>query len=106
MGALAGGIDRVLAWLKWPVAVAGLLFLPGLASGLYRMAGALQRDPRPSLPFLAGAAAFFVVWYLLRGRALATFLVTLEHELTHALFAWATFHRVVGFRASLRGGGH
>src|SRR5262249_51361647 len=28
-----------------------------------------------------------------------------EHELTHALFAWATFHKVVGFSA-MRSGGH
>jgi len=32
--------------------------------------------------------------------------MVLEHELTHALFAWATFHRVVAFRATVRSGGH
>jgi len=33
------------------------------------------------------------------------FWTIVEHELTHALFAWATFHRVVGFSA-MRSGGH
>jgi hypothetical protein len=42
----------------------------------------------------------------LRRRTLASFVVTLEHELTHAIFAWLTFHRVVGFRAGLRSRGH
>jgi hypothetical protein len=32
-------------------------------------------------------------------------MITLEHELTHAIFAWATGHRIVGFRASLGRGG-
>ena len=41
-----------------------------------------------------------------RTRRSLGFFATLEHELTHALFAWATFHRVIGFRATLRSGGH
>lgn len=103
MGAIANGIDRILAWLKWPVALAGVLLLPGLALGLQEIARAIQRDPAPSLPFLAGMVGFLLAWWLLlRRRTLGTFLVTLEHELTHAIFAWLTFHRVIGFRASLR----
>ena len=34
------------------------------------------------------------------------FLITLEHESTHALFAILCWHRIVGFRASLGRGGH
>jgi hypothetical protein len=33
-------------------------------------------------------------------------IVTSEHELTHALFALLTLHRVSGVRAALAGGGH
>lgn len=107
MGAIANTLDRILAILKWPVAIAGLVFLPGLVMALLEVVRAIYREPEASLAFLAGAAASAVAWYLLlRRRSLGNFVVVLEHELTHAIFAWLTFHRVVGFRASLRRGGH
>ncbi len=107
MGSLDGALDRILAILKWPVAIIGLVFLPGLVSALVEVVRAIARQPEPCLAFLAGAGACAAIWYLLlRKRTLGNFIVVLEHELTHALFAWLTFHRVVGFRATLRRGGH
>lgn len=107
MGSIAGTLDRILAVVKWPVALAGLVFLPGLVAALVEVVRAIARQPQPCLAFLAGAGALAAVWYLLlRKRAVGTFIIVLEHELTHALFAWLTFHRVIGFRASLRRGGH
>jgi hypothetical protein len=104
---MAAFLDRLLAWLKWPVAIAGLLLLPGLALALYHILLVIYRDPLPCLAFLSGAGGYLAVWYLLlRQRPLGGFIVVVEHELTHAIFAWLTFHRVVGFRASLRGRGH
>src|SRR5687767_6418082 len=107
LGALANGVDRLLAWLKWPVAIAAVILLPGLAVALARVVRAIAQAPQPALAFLAGAVGFVLVWLvLLRRRALTSFVMTLEHELTHALVAWLTFHRVVEFRATLRSGGH
>lgn len=107
MQAIARQLDRVLAWLKWPTAIAAVVLVPGLAVALARVARVIWHDPDPSLAFLAGGVAFVLVWLvLLRRSALGRFIVTFEHELTHALFAWLTFHRVVGFRASPGSGGH
>lgn len=107
MGSLASALDRILALLKWPVAVTGLVFLPGLFAALIEVVRAVYREPEPCLAFIGGAAAWAAVWHLLlRRRSLGSFIVVLEHEFTHAIFAWLTFHRVVGFRASLRRGGH
>ena len=107
MGAIANMLDRILWILKWPVAIVGLVFLPGLFAAPIEVARAIYRDPEPCIAFGAGAVVCAAVWYLLlRRRTLGGFIVVLEHELTHALFAWLTFHRVVGFRASLRSGGH
>jgi hypothetical protein len=107
MGAVSKGIDGALALLKWPVAAASLVFLPGLLYSLYFVARAIAAAPGRSYPFLLGAAAYAAFWLVfLRRRPRLGFLATLEHELTHALFAWATFHRVIGFRATLRSGGH
>src|SRR5262245_39127376 len=104
---ISSGIDRFLSWLKWPVAVACLAALPGLVVALYHVVRRIYAAPAPSYACLAGAAAYAVVWYLLlRRRTVGNFVVTFEHELTHAIFAWLTFHRVVGFRAGSSSGGH
>ncbi len=107
MQAISKGIDSLLAWLKWPVAVLCLVFLPGLVYSLFHVLRAIQHSPSRSYPFLAGAAVYTLFWVVfLRRRTSLGFLATLEHELTHALFAWATFHRVISIRATLRSGGH
>lgn len=107
MGALSKGIDGLLAWLKWPIALAGLIFLPGLVYSLFFVVRAIAASPSRCYPFLLGAAGYALFWFVfIRRRPTLGFLATLEHELTHAIFAWATFHRVVGLSASLRGGGH
>jgi hypothetical protein len=102
---LARVFDTVLGLLKWPIAIAALIFAPGLVYALYFVVRGLAISPGSCVPFLAGAAAYSFVWLALGNRRIG-FWTTLEHEFTHALFAWATFHRVVGFSATMRGGGH
>ena len=100
-------IDRVLALLKWPIAIVSLVFLPGVVYALTFVVRDIARRPSSATPLLAGAGAFLIMWLaVLRPRPSRHYLVTFEHELTHALFAWLTLHRVSGLRAALRGGGH
>jgi len=97
--------DGILALLKWLVAIAGVLSLPALSWALYDLLRSMG-SAKPLLPLLLGALAFVVVWYGgLRRPAFARW-STMEHELTHALFAWATLHRTVGFLGTWRSGGH
>jgi hypothetical protein len=105
MNPIARILDRLLALLKWPIAIAALVLAPGLLYALYFVIRGVASSPGSCLPFLAGAAAYSLGWLALGNRRIG-FWATLEHELTHAVFAWATFHRVVGFRATMRGGGH
>ncbi|HKA89093.1 MAG TPA: hypothetical protein VKE22_15590 [Haliangiales bacterium] len=92
--------------MKWPVAVVGLLSLPALAWSLYDLLRGMG-SARPIVPFLVGCAVFVAAWYGgLNRPGRAGFFATMEHELTHALFAWATLHRVVGFRGTWTSGGH
>lgn len=104
MNPVARFFDTVLAWLKWPVAIAALIFLPGLAYALLVVLRHIAEHPGRCLPFLAGAGGYALLFVGLARRRIG-FWTIVEHELTHALFAWATFHRVVGFSA-MRGGGH
>jgi hypothetical protein len=102
---LARLLDRLLGLLKWPVAIVALILAPGLLYALFFVIRGIVRAPDTCLPFLAGGALYTLAWLALGGRRLG-FWATLEHELTHAVFAWATFHPVVGFRATMRSGGH
>lgn len=97
----------MIGWLKWPVALVSLVFLPGVVYALTFVAGDVVRRPHAIVPFLAGAGAFVLVWIaVLRPKSSRHYIVTLEHELTHTLFALLTLHRVSGIRAALGGGGH
>lgn len=108
MSCLAGRIDWLIGRLKWPAAILAFLATPLILWSLGCLAFRLISAPTFSLiPFLGGAVAFGVLWNRWLGKSrVGSLLITLEHELTHALFAVLTFHPIVGFRASIRRGGH
>ena len=104
--AVSDRIDTAINWLKWPVAVASVvLLLPSLQQS-FGLLKSMASTPQPMLPFLGGAAVYFTLWRLFIRFWRTTLLSTLEHELTHALFAVVTLHRVVGLRTSWNSGGH
>jgi hypothetical protein len=105
-GLWAARIDKAVEWVKWPVAILALCALPLFAWGLIRLAGHVISQPLGVVPLALGTFGFVLLWrrWLDQSR-LGRWMITLEHELTHALFAWATGHRIVAFRASLGRGG-
>ncbi len=99
-------IDRLLQALKWPAASVSLLLVPLLAWSLLRLVLRVITDPIPLIPFALGTAFLIFAWRRFIGnRRIGRFIITLEHELTHALFAVLCLHRIVGFRASVGRGG-
>jgi hypothetical protein len=104
---VSAGIDRVVGWLKWPLAIVSLVFLPGVFYALAFVVRDIARRPASIVPTLVGAGAFIVIWLVvLLPKRSRHHLVTFEHELTHWLFALLTLHPVSGLRAALSGGGH
>jgi hypothetical protein len=102
----AARIDNAIEWAKWPVAIASLCALPLFAWALVRLVGHILSEPLGVLPLALGMIGFVLVWRRwLDGSRIGRWLITLEHELTHAIFAWASGHRIVGFKASLGLGG-
>lgn len=100
-------IDLLFRLLKWPAALLALLALPGGLLACGKLLLAILYLPGPLLPFCLGAAGYLALWWLvLRRRVMGSFFSTLEHELTHALFALATFHPVIGIRSTWSRGGH
>jgi len=100
-------IDRIFAVIKWPVAVVALLLLPGTGWALYDLVRTVSDQGKLYLPFVGGFAAYFAAWHLvLKHPAWGSMISTFEHELTHAVFAWATLHPVIDFKTTWRSGGH
>jgi Peptidase M50B-like len=99
-------IARLLQWLKLPIGVLALLYTPSAAWLCWTLTLHLAND-LPYLPyFLGGLLGYGVVWVLWLRTSSVSFLSTLEHELTHAIFALLTFNKVTGFKATWRRGGH
>jgi hypothetical protein len=103
---IANGIDCALSWLRWPSAVFLLLVLLPTVSACVSLLGEIVKSPEPILPFAGGLVIYLACWALFIRHWRTTWLSTLEHELTHALFAVLTFHRVVGIRTTWSNGGH
>ncbi|MDX9719910.1 MAG: M50 family metallopeptidase [Myxococcota bacterium] len=99
-------IDTSLAVLKWPVALLAVAMLPALLTSLVVLLQDFVGDAQAMAPFTLGLLGYAAVWaLLLRRRVFGSLLSTLEHEFSHALFAWLTLHHVSGLRASWSKGG-
>lgn len=97
--------NRVLAFVKWPVALLSIAALPFVVM-------ALSDSHLASLTFdkcewlVYGAGGYWLAWFLIFQRQFAgSYFSTFEHECTHALFATATLHRVTGLTVTWRNGG-
>ncbi len=103
----ADRIDRLVDATKWPVAVAAALVTPALCWSLLTLVLRLVHSPTWALvPFGCGIATFVFLWRKWLNRiAIGRWLVTMEHEVTHAIFAFLTAHKIVGIRATMGDGG-
>jgi len=99
-------INALVNGLKWPIAAAALLSLPGSLTSMQPALNRLLEVPEHALPFVLGFGGYIVGWWLFfRKHIWGSAFSTLEHELTHALFAVLTFHRVKSIKATWRQGG-
>lgn len=98
--------DTSLALLKWPTALAAVVVLPGTIQALWQLLGKITNAPAPLYPFFVGFIGYFLAWkFFFKHRFTGSFLSTLEHELTHAVIAIATFHPVTGISSTWKDGG-
>jgi hypothetical protein len=98
-------INHILEAIKWPVAAFCLIILPFSVVALSdsKIIGEVFSN---NGAIVAGFSIYLVVWFFYFSRPSAgSFFSTFEHELTHAIFAWATFKKVTGLKATWREGG-
>lgn len=103
---LSHRVDYLVSLTKWPSAWLAACVTPFLAWSLLILTVRVVSSPWNLLPFAFGCSAFVFAWKRWGGQSrYGRFLITLEHESTHALFALLTWHRIVGFKASIGRGG-
>lgn len=99
-------IAHTLQWLKPLIGVGALLYTPSAAWLGWDLSRHLLNDLPFLTYFLGGLVGYALVWLLWLRTSSVSFLSTLEHELTHAMFALLTFNKVTGLKATWRQGGH
>ena len=98
-------IDRLINFLKWPIAFLSslnlwFLFFKDVSLILETLNGSHQN-------FWIGLLVYLVVWRIfLASKLFGSWFPTFVHECVHVLFAILTLHRVTDFSVSLNKGGH
>ncbi len=99
-------INSFINIIKWPVALFMMWSLPASLLLLWNFITTQQYSIQNIPPILIGLVGYFFLWLLIFKRPeLGSYLTTLEHECTHALFAILTGHSIKGMRVTSHNGG-
>lgn len=93
----------VLTAIKWPVALLSLFSLPFTTLATVDLCLTYMLS---TLWLTSGILCYFAVWFFAIRQWKYQWLSTLEHELTHCLFAVLSGNRVTGLNVTLKEGGH
>jgi hypothetical protein len=97
---MSNPINKILFLAKWPIAVAVAVATPATALGLWELLAVAWHSSYLLTPFFVAMAITILAWTVLRRMKTVQFWCTLEHEMTHALFAYATFTPVREFKVT------
>ena len=93
----------LLTAIKWPLALLSVAYLPSMAWALWQE---ILLDFSALAYLFLGTGAYLALWWLSIQHWRVGWLSTLEHELTHCLFAWLTGNKVGEIKVTLRDGGY
>ena len=98
--------DWLLRIFKWPIAIFSLALLPSSLLALFSLSKIALLNFSDFFYFFSGFFVYALLWVMLfKKEFVGSFFSTLEHEITHSFFAFCTFHRVSGLRATWNEGG-
>lgn len=99
-------LNKLINVLKWPIAILSIiLFLPACYR-LWQVLTYIYEHPTLYSSLLYGIACYAILWWLWLGRSvMGQWFSTLEHELTHAVFAILSLNRVTALNATGHAGG-
>ncbi len=99
-------INSIINILKWPVAFLFAWSLPASLLLLWNFITTQQYSIHNIPPILIGLAGYFILWlFIFKRPMVGSYLTTLEHECTHALFAILTGHSLNGMHVTAKKGG-
>jgi len=98
--------NRLIDFLKYPIAFVLFISLPFLVPKLFEIIQIIIRHKEEYYPLFIGMGVYIVIWQIIFKNIGNGWFATLEHELTHILFALATFHKITDLKASFTGSGH
>ena len=99
-------ISMFLSLIKWPVALVAIIFLPALTIELWNIILQFILNINEYYWVGLGMIVYYALWKFLLERSNMSWLSTLEHEITHCLFAWLSFNKVTNIHVTLTSGGH
>ena len=102
---IAGILDRLINLLKWPCVVLSVWALFPSSQACYEILIYSLDKTELLFPLFVGGFAYLVISRIVVGKKKQGWFSTLEHELTHALFALITFHKVNGIQTTASQGG-
>ena len=99
-------LNIVINLLKWPVALASLLFIAPISYRLWKVIEYIANHADNYHYLLTGIAGYIVLWlFWFKQSVMLQWFSTLEHELTHAFFAMLSLNKVTGLNATGNAGG-
>lgn len=84
-------MSALVSLLKWPLAIAVAVLTPAAAVSFWALLEAAWAASLWKSPFAIGFGGMFLLMLVFHRTRFVRFWSTLEHEFTHALFAWLTF---------------
>ena len=93
-------IALILNFLKWPVAIVVAAMTPAGAVAFWQLLDEAWYREIWASPLGVGFAITAALWIVFGRLRIVRFWCTMEHELTHAIFAWLTFVPVIELRTT------
>ena len=99
-------LNQLINLLKWPIAILSVIFFIPSCYRLWRVLEYIYEHTALYSMLLYGIVTYsFLWWLLLRRSVMSEWFCTLEHELTHAVFAILSLNRVTALNATGHSGG-
>jgi hypothetical protein len=99
-------LNKLINLLKYPIAILLLIGVPFLIPKFFEVLQIMLKYKEHYYPMLWGMGIYILAWQILFKNIGNGWFATLEHELTHILFAVVTFHKITDLKASFTGNGH
>lgn len=98
-------VNKIINSLKYPLALIMAFLTFELSTILYDIIQNINRYQSDYKYLFMGMGIYIFLWFMLFKRKRMNWFFTIEHELTHSLFAILTFHTILDFYATNGRGG-